>query len=400
MNIRRLTLKNLIKRPFRTGALILTAALMTAAVFGGQIIARSMEKGLGSLEERLGADIVVVPEEAEAKEDLENILLQGTPAYFYMDKNVQEKIDSIEGVGQTSAQYFLVSANAECCSVKVQIIGFDENSDIAVKSWLKDSYSGTLGTNDVIVGSSLSTQAGEELTLYGIKCKAVGKLEETGTGLDTAIYATNETVQGLINGSREQGISVLSKHSPEDVISSVYVNVENGADIDDVVFAINQNVDGVQAVRTKSMITGTADKLSVIAGSISVVTKAVWVLAAVIMTAAFSVLASVRKKEFAVLRVIGFSRRRLGSLVLSESFLVCTLGVISGLVIVVMIVFPFGHVIEQSTGLPYLSPDMITVLRYALLTGAAVLLTGMLSSAYCAYRLSHADTGRILREGD
>ena len=374
MKLKTLPLKNLIKKPFRTGALILIAALMTIALFGGSVASASMKNGLDSLEQRLGADIIVVPEEAEAKVELENILLQGTPGYFYMDKSLEEQIAAIEGVELTSPQYFLVSANAECCSVQVQ--------------------------NEIIVGSSLSTKVGHTLKLYGVDCKAVGKLDATGTGLDTAIYTTPDTVRTLIKASQEKGIGVLSKQNPDDVISSVYVKVREGYDISEVAGAINLQVDGVEAVRTRSMITGTADRLSAISGSIGIIRNAVWILAAVLMTAAFSVLAGVRRREFAILRTIGFSRRQLSAEVFSESSLICAGGIIAGILLTAVTVFPFGSLIEQRTGLPYLSPDLLSNVRYAVLTAAAVLLTGVISSAYSAYRLSRADTGNILREGD
>jgi putative ABC transport system permease protein len=400
MSRKTLPLKNLLHKPFRTAALVLIAAFMTAALFGGSVAAASLQNGLESLEKRLGADIIVVPEEAEAKVELENILLQGTPGYFYMDKSVQEKLAAVEGVELTSPQYFLVSANAECCSVQVQIMGFDEDTDFTIKPWLKETYSGTLGENEIIVGSSLSTQVGHTLKLYGVECKAVGKLDATGTGLDTAIYTTNETVRTLIRASQEKGIGVLAKQSPDDVISSVYIKVKDGYDIAEVAGNINLSIDGVEAVRTRSMITGTADRLSAISGGINAARLAVWVLAAVIMTAAFSVLAGVRRREFAILRTIGFSRRQLGAEVLSESGMICAAGIAAGLLLTSLTVFPFGRLIEQRTGLPYLSPGLISSSKFALLAAAAVLITGALSSAYSAYRLSRADTGNILREGD
>ena len=61
-----------------------------------------------------------------------------------MDKSVTDKLTGINGIEKLSAQYFLVSANAECCTVQVQIIGFDEESDFTVKPWLKEVYDGRL----------------------------------------------------------------------------------------------------------------------------------------------------------------------------------------------------------------------------------------------------------------
>ncbi len=400
MKLKALAFLGLRRRPLRTAALVIIATVLSAAAFGGQILVRSLQRGLESLEQRLGADIIVLPEGAESKVDLQNLLLQGTPGYFYMDKSVMSGLSKINGVEKLSAQYFLVSANAECCTVQVQIIGFDDETDFTVKPWLREAYSGSLEQNEIIVGSGLSTKVGHSLKLYGVECKAVGKLESTGTGLDTAIYASSDTVRGLIKAAEGKGISVLSKQSPDDVISSVYIKVKDGYDIDEVAANINLGMNGVQAVRTKSMITGTADKLSVFSASITVLIAAVCVLSAAIMLIIFTALAGERKGEFALLRVIGFSRARLCRQVLNEAFVICICGALLGIGIASAVVFPFGSLIENKAALPMLTPDLVSVLGYALLAIAAVVVTGPIASVYSAFRLSRIDTGRILREGD
>ena len=398
MDIRKLILAELVRRPFRTCVLVLTAALMTAALFGGQVAAQSLTNGLDSLEQRLGADIIVVPEDSDAK--LEDILLQGTTGYFYMDKSVQQAVASVDGVEKTSAQYFLVSANAECCTVQVQLIGFDPQTDFTVKPWLRESFGGDLGKNELIVGSSITTQVGHTLKLYGVECMVAGRLEATGTGLDTAVYTTSDTIRELISAAEKNGISVLSRQRPEDVISSVYIRTAEGFDPKEVAGEINLSADGVRAVCTRSMLTGTAEKLSVISGSISVLVKAVWAAAAVIMTAVFSVLAGVRRREFAVLRTIGFSRKKLAAIVFSESALLSAAGAVLGILLTSLTVFPFDRLIEHSTGLPCLLPKLSSDIAFGASAAAAVMLTSAAAAAFSAYRLSHTDTGRILREGE
>lgn len=396
----KLLVRDIVRKPLRTTALLFICMIMSAAVFGGTIISVSLNNGMNSLEQRLGADIIVVPKKASEKVDLENILLQGTPGYFYMDKSVQDTLSQKSGVEKVSAQYFLVSANAECCTVQVQIIGFDDDTDFSVKPWLREAYSGKLAENEIVVGSGLSTRVGHTLKLYGVECKAVGKLESTGTGLDTAVYTSSDTVRGLIKAAESKGISVLSKQSPDDVISSVYIKVKDGYDIDEVAADINLGVEGVQAVRTKSMITGIADKLSVISGSMSLLIIVVWILSAVIMLIVFTVLVNERKREFAVLRAIGFSRRQLGTQMMTETLVISFFGAALGVAVSAAIVFPFSTLIESRSGLPLLTPDGGTVIKYAALAFAAVLASGPLAAAYSAYRLSRVDTGKILREGD
>ena len=119
MSIRKLLLKSITGRPLRSLALLFICAIMSGAVYGGAVVWASLDNGISSLEKRLGADIIVVPKSAGEKTKLEEMLLQGTVGYFYMDKSVSDELDKIDGVEKQSSQYFLVSANSECCSANV-----------------------------------------------------------------------------------------------------------------------------------------------------------------------------------------------------------------------------------------------------------------------------------------
>ena len=134
--------RNVRRRPVRTAVLLVLTALLSLAVCGGTLLVSGLQKGLGSLEARLGADIMVVPYEARTKSNLESIVLQGNPGYFYMDNSRYEKIRGLDGIGQISAQFYLASASSGCCSIPVQIIGFDPETDFTVLPWLQRSYDG------------------------------------------------------------------------------------------------------------------------------------------------------------------------------------------------------------------------------------------------------------------
>lgn len=398
MNIAKLPLKNIISYKKRTIGLILILVILTMSLFGGSIFIKSLNNGLDSLNERLGADIIVLPKDAESEVDLQNLLLQGTPGYFYMDKSILNDLESIEGVDRISAQYFLVSANADCCSVKVQIIGFDEETDFTIKPWLHESYQGVLKDNEIIVGSMLSTKVGHTLKLYGKEFLVVGKLEKTGTGLDTAVYTTGDTVKTLIEAAEDKGISILSKQSPDDVISSVYIDVKDGYDIDTIVSDINLNNSEVKAVRARTMMTSTSDRLGIISSAISFFIKIIWVFAAIILIAAFYIITGERKKEFAALRVIGVSRKKLGVLVMSEAIIIGIIGSVFGIIITGAFMYSFSVLIGTRLDLPYLLPDVVTTTYYILVTFISVVLLGTISGLISAYRAVSVDTARILRE--
>ena len=398
MNIAKLPLKNIISYKKRTIGLILILVILTMSLFGGSIFIKSLNNGLDSLNERLGADIIVLPKDAESEVDLQNLLLQGTPGYFYMDKSILNDLESIEGVDRISAQYFLVSANADCCSVKVQIIGFDEETDFTIKPWLHESYQGVLKDNEIIVGSMLSTKVGHTLKLYGKEFLVVGKLEKTGTGLDTAVYTTGDTVKALIEAAEDKGISILSKQSPDDVISSVYIDVKDGYDIDPIVSDINLNNSEVKAVRARTMMTSTSDRLGIISSAISFFVKIIWAFAAIILIAAFYIITGERKKEFAALRVIGVSRKKLGVLVMSEAIIIGIIGSVFGIIITGAFMYSFSVLIGTRLDLPYLLPGVVTTIYYILVTFISVVLLGTISGLISAYRAVSVDTARILRE--
>ena len=128
-----LAFKNLIRRSGRTAALALLTMLLALSMFGGSVLIGSLRRGLDSLEARLGADIIVMPAEAESKVSFKNLLLQGTAGAFYMDASALDRVKEVEGVAQAAPQTFLASLKADCCAVKVQIIGIDPDADFTVK---------------------------------------------------------------------------------------------------------------------------------------------------------------------------------------------------------------------------------------------------------------------------
>ncbi len=102
MNIHTLPIKNLLRRPGRTLALVALTMLLALSVFGGSIVVMSLRQGLTSLESRLGADIIVVPSSAQSKVSFQNMLLQGTTGAFYMDAENLERVREVEGVEMIS----------------------------------------------------------------------------------------------------------------------------------------------------------------------------------------------------------------------------------------------------------------------------------------------------------
>ncbi len=398
MGTSRLPIKNLLRKPGRTAALVLLTAILAASVFGGSVVVGSLRSGLKSLEARLGADIIVMPSEAESKVSFKNLLLQGTTGAFYMDASVLDEAREAQGVQIAAPQTFLASLKADCCAIKVQIIGIDPSVDFTVKPWIDESLSRELGDMEVAVGCKVTAGVGETLKLYEQHTHVVAKLAETGTGLDTAVYCNMDTMKTLLAAAEAKGVSHKIS-SDSDVISAVYVKVKDGYDVAKVNNWLNGHIRKITAVRARSMFTDVSDSLSGIARAAWALIGAVWALALVILLVAFAMMIHERRREFAVLRLLGVSRRGLRGEILAETALCGLVGALVGVGIAALGVFPFTTLIETKLGLPYLTPSAGSLVKLAIGTILATLAVGLLAGAWAAARLSRTDPGTTLREG-
>ena len=393
-----LALKNMKRKPGRTAALILLAAFLAFTVVGGSLVIMSLQNGLTSYEARLGADIIIVPNQARSHGSIESILLQGIPGYFYMDDSILEKARNTEGVEIATPQFYLASASAGCCSVSVQVIGFDPETDFTIRPWIQKNFSGEVGDGDLIVGSAINVPATKKLTFYNVECNVAGQLERTGTGLDNAVYANMNTIRQMMESSVLLGFDYFSDVSAEHAISSVMIKVMDGYDIDQVTGDLNIHLRRVEATQAKTMISDIASGLTSVSRVVGGLTVMIWILAIVILIVAFAMIVNERKKEFGVLRVAGASQKMLSRLLLAESGLISLIGALAGAGTAALVILPFLGMIRESLNLPMLLPSVPVILLLAV--GAVVLtaFAGALTSAVSARKITRADAGLILRE--
>ncbi len=399
MNISSLPHRNILRHPGRTTAIAILVAVLSFSLLSGSILVYSLNSGLKSLENRLGADIIVLPDSAKSKVNIDNLYLQGTTGYYYMSTAKQEEITKRNGISAASGQVFLATLRADCCSVPVQVIGFDPETDFTIQPWIAERAKNDLSLNEVVVGSRVSAGVGESLRIYGISCRVVARLDATGTGLDTAVYCTGETMAVLLNAARELNHELKITKDPSKVVSAVYLRVDPAYSVEDVTNDINIHVRKVQAVKTRSVISGVSDSLGGVASTIKALIIGVWALSFVLLGAAFMLLGGERKREFAVLRVIGVSRKRLSGIALKEALLVSVLGGLIGISLSLLFILNFHRLIEKTLALPFLLPSGRNIILFVVSTLACVCIAGPLSAMVSALKLSRADTGIILREG-
>lgn len=392
-----ISVKNLKRCPGRALALTVLVMFLAFSSLGGTLLIYGLKSGLCNLESKLGADIMVVPYEATTKSTFSDMILQGNPGYFYMSDSVVEKLNALDGIGQISSQFYLASTSSGCCDYKVQIIGYDPDTDFTITPWLKDNYSGAVNDYEIVVGDQLNAFPGDTLRFFDVTCTVVAKLDETGSYLDTAVYANMNTIRAMIQGAKDNGMHTFDDVDPDNLVSSVLINVADGYSIEEVLNDINIHTRKAEAVRTQNMLSDVSEDLINISGLISVLLVAVWLLSLIVLFITFSMIGNERKKEFAILRGMGASRKELSCIMIKEAFYVSSLGSLIGASAASLILLLFGSLIRSSLKLPFILPGTLTFITLFVCSMAVSIIAGILSSAMCVSKVSHVDTALILR---
>ena len=163
LSTRRIASANLAQKPFRSLSLALVVAIFAFMLFAGSMISANLQSGISSLSARMGADLLVVPQGLGKK--MESVLLRAEPSTFYIDESVLDIVKDIPTVAQASGQLFISSLDAQCCTVKVQLIGIDQSTDFVVEPWLRKAVDRPLTGNEVIVGDYIFGEIGSEIKI-------------------------------------------------------------------------------------------------------------------------------------------------------------------------------------------------------------------------------------------
>ncbi len=399
--LKNLAFRNLQTYRSRSIALILFSFLMGLSVFAGSLIVEGMKHGLDLIQTRLGADILVVPESSKKDFDAQTVLIQANPGYFYMPIENYQKIKNLKGVEKASPQIFLASANAGCCSAKLQIIGFEPESDFTVQPWIQDTLKKPqMEKGDVIVGNNITVNEEGFIRLYGNSCRIKGRFDATGSSLDSAVYMNFDTVKALIQSSFDEGLNQYEIFDTESVISSVMIKVAEGYDIEELADNIQNTIENVKVITSKSMVSGISENLK----SISAMTSRFIIIfsaVAFFMTLLiFMMLINERKREFASLISFGADKKILTSLVLKEAFFVNLSGGLTAILLSTLILLSFRRAFSSLFGAGFVLPQADKFIIYALLALLLLLFSSLISALLALYKIKRMDASFILKEGE
>ncbi len=396
-----LAFQNLMRRTFRTSALLIAIAIVSGAVFSTSTLMwgvnDSLKKGLS----KFGADLLVVPKGSMIS--MKSALLSGEPSVFYMERDILRTIASLKGVKKISPQLFLTSIDGECCVIgNAFIIGFDPTSDFTVLPWIEEKIEGPFQISDAIIGGLNTQNVGDTIVFYGQTLRVYGKLGRTGVGLyDNAIFIDIEHAYSMAEKSytipNVAPLKLVRGH-----ISAVLIQLEVGAKLPYISFTISKDPN-VKVITAGNIITSVRQNLVALFSSTIVLSIVLIIANALMISAIFSTIINERRRELGLLRAIGARKSSIFRLILYEAALLTSIGGLSGVIVGIIIMRVYQRTIIfnlKALNMPYIWPSVTDIVMLALGAIAVSVLVGVAGTFYPALRGSKMHPYDAIRAGE
>jgi putative ABC transport system permease protein len=388
--------RSIIHRPVRNGALILAFAFIAASLFSGHYLLAGASDSVKSEIAKLGADLIVVP--ANYTADSEAVLLRGEPSTFFFDDSVVPRIRNVSGVEQVEPQIFIASLTASCCSLPVQLIAIDPTQDFTIAPWLEQKREKPLGPDEIIVGSKIVAGGGTNLNFFGHSFIVAGKLDPTGTGLDTSIFLRTDDAYKMANDSQLNAVRPLVL--PQGVASAVLVRVNDAAEATNVSYRIVDQVPGTRVLTSSALVTTVSDQLAGITRILDLSALVATLVSLPLIALISLMVANERRREIGVLRALGATRSMVFRLILGESVIIAAIGGIIGIGASWIILVMFQSYISVMTRIPLSIPAVSSLVSISLLTFVVTVAVGGIAAFYPAVRSALMEPYEAIRSGE
>jgi putative ABC transport system permease protein len=388
--------RNLANRPYRNVATLFAFAFIAATLFSSQYLIDGAQASLDSGMSRMGADILVVPEEYAAAG--QTIILNGQPSSFFFDAGNLEKISRIHGVARASPQIYIATLHASCCAAPVQMIAIDPDNDFTISPWLRENRGVKLGRDDIIIGNSIIQSVGNDLMFYGHTFHVVGILKKTGMGVDNSVFIRFEDAYVMAGESEVKAVRKLS--IPPGKISAVLVKVDPGTSPAAVAGEIQETVPGTKSITPNGLLNAVNGQLAAVRRLLTIATLAITAVSIPLLGFISAMVAHERRREVATLRALGAGKAFVMELMLAESFSLAMVGGLIGMGAAMVFLVLFQDFIAVSLKIPFTipSPGAFVVEGCAALLLCAGI--GGVSSAYPAILINRSDPYETIRKGE
>ncbi|MDU4960482.1 MAG: FtsX-like permease family protein [Sporomusaceae bacterium] len=395
----RLIWKSLWHRRLQTLAILVGIAVGVGIVFSVAALYRGVAAGMRLSQERMGADIVVVPFGVTIEPSL--ILFGGAAANSYMPAGIADRIRSIPGVRRATPQFFTHTLTADCHDIgnANRMLGYDPASDWIVAPWLSQAQKTALADDEVILGAKIPLWSQNHIMILGKQYQIAAVAEATGTTLDYSLFVNMAEARRVVAKTPRLNSIWEKQGEPSGLISTVLVQLDAGADIDRIADAIRGAglVQPIVAAEVKNRINAQFRGLLWLLGGVGALAVAAALFQ---LFSRFYTLTWERQAEWGLYLALGASGRDIAVIIAGEAVAVALAGSLAGLLLGGSLYAAALAVLEAHQSFPFVSPDW----RYFVVSSLALagIFTGLgaVAAWLPARQGSRLDPSTIMTRGE
>lgn len=377
---------------------IITALTVLTFVLAFSVIS-TLQEGLKLSNDRLGADIIVLPNKSNA--DAFQTIFTAEPVNIYMPESITEEIGQVQGIAKLTTQFFTQTLDQSCCSIggATRLVGYDQKTDFILQPWLNEHNLSGLKDEEIIIGGDIPAFLGNQASVLGGVFTVVGNLYPTGSGMDETIFMNLDVARELAKNSPYLQ-TLWKKEAPDALISAVLIKVSEGFDSTQVAQSINNLDLKVEAIATSEVVSSLRSQMDTVSKLILGLWLAVFFVAGLALIGRFTSLVKERKKEIGLLRAVGVQRKTVFELIILEAWFMAGTGGLVGSIVGVLGVKSILAALRDSMNLPMGQWSIGSALASGLSGIAVALLLGFLAAVYPAWKSSRLDPQEAITRGE
>ena len=361
----------------------------------------AMGQGLELSKQRLGADVIFLPEEVDA--DGYELLFTSQPETHYMDYSIYEEIAAMEEVAQASPQFYSQTIGGEsCCDLgeSMRVVGVDMDTDFILTPYFNLQDFDSLEDDQMILGGNFTDYMGKTMMVLNQRFTVVGELYPTGTGMDDTIFMNMDKARELTSQSPYFS-EIWAERDINSSVSAVMVKVKDGVDAEKFADRVCRYSD-LPIIYVSAG--GTVSALQTQLEATMKVLLVLWIISLLIAALAlfgrFNAIARDRKKEIGLMRAIGFQKSQVFQLVIGEACVMAVIGGVVGSVLACLAMEPAVSALEEV----FMLPNSVWNVKAAVICFAAgaVLsaVIGFVAALYPAVKSAKLEPQVAITQGD
>ena len=385
MRLTDIALQNLSRRKMRSALLVISVIIGVSSIIFLYTTTQAMKEDVANKLDQFGSNILILPDTGEAM-TFAGITVEAPTQINQLDMSLIPLMKTIKNKETlaTIAPKLLVDTKIK--GQEILLLGVNFPEELHLKKWWKlDGLAKNQipTANEVILGSDAARSIGlspkQTITIKGQDFKVAGVIRPTGSSEnDQAVFIDLAVLQKLSN--RPNAISLI------EAAAFCYT-----CPIDEVTKQLTAILPGTKVTALRSTLESRNDTINRFNLFARIVSLILFLASSLVITMTMKSSVEERTREIGILRAIGFRKRHIIQIVLTEAGILSFLGGLLGYLLGMGAAVSFGSfLVKAQVQIPWQS----NLLVYSL---SASLLIGLLASLYPAWKATKLDPTESLR---